>query len=330
MISLTNERDIERLYSAQDACRDAQRPFRQNRKRMIQEFLGSYYNNEGAPFEVLVNLLNLTADVYTIGLAANNPKVRVTTNYRDLWPFALLWQQSINNLVKEIHFAETLQAIVLDAFFTLGTAKVFQEEWKSIQLEDDVWADPGRPYIQRISFDDFGLDLSVKDIRRCRFMWDEYRVSWESVSTNPDFDKNVVKKLSPTSKWDRGEDEAAHIITGSIVEDDEYEPMIDLMDIWLPELKKIAVFPRHHHTKPLKVVDEGPEGGPYENLTFADVPDMVLPTSPAQNLMGLHLLYNCAACLLCTAAPSSIVTDVSGGGPMADIELCPARWTAHP
>jgi hypothetical protein len=42
----------------------------------------------------------------------------------------------------------------------------------------------------------------------------------------------------------------------------------------------------------LKLVEAGPEGGPYHILSFADVPDNVIPSSPASNLMGLHLLYN--------------------------------------
>ncbi len=292
MIDLGTKSDLHRLYTAIDASRDAMRPFRQNRTRMIREFVGSYYNNQGAPHEVLVNLLSMTAEVYTIGLAAQNPRCRVTTPFRDLWPFAHRWQKSLNDFIQAMRFCETLQQLVLDAIFTYGIAKVHQSEWKSVQLDDDVWADPGRPHISRISPDDFGMDMAVKDRRRCKFMWDEYRVSWETVKNDPDYDKSVLKELSPTSKWDRGEEEANQITGGAIVDDDEYEPMIDLMDVWLPDLEQVAIFPRHRETKPLKVVEAGPTGGPYHHLSFMDVPDNLIPTSPAHNLMGLHLLYN--------------------------------------
>lgn len=292
MIDLGVQSDIERIYTAMDSSRDAMRPFRENRQEMIRQYVGSRYNDDGAPYPVLVNLLGMTADVYTIGLAANCPRCRVQTPYRDLWPFAYRWETALNNFIKEMRFEQTMQQIVLDAFFSVGVAKVFQADWHPVQLDDDVWADPGRPYIGRVSFDDFGLDMSVKDTRKCRFMWDEYRVGWDSVANDPDFDPAVVKQLAPTSKHERGEEDANSISAGAITDDDEYEPMVDLMDVWLPEIGKVAVFPRHSHTKPLKVMDEGPEGGPYELLTFADVPDNVLPTTPAQNLMDLHLLYN--------------------------------------
>jgi hypothetical protein len=292
VIDLGKQSDVQRLYTAIDSSRDAARPFRQNRVSMLREFVGSYYNAEGAQYEVLVNLMNMTADAYTIGLAARRPRVRISTEKTELNWFAHLFSKHLNHLIEEIHFLQTLQMIVLDAFFTLGVSKVFMTDWKHIQIDDDVWADPGRPYIKRLSFDDFGLDMSAKDVRSCKFMWDEYRVPWESVENNPHYDKSVVKQLSPSSKWERGEEEANQITSGSIVDDDEYTPMTDLMDVWLPDINKVAICARNFPLKPLQLVDAGPEGGPYHLLSFAEVPDNVIPTSPAQNLMGLHLLYN--------------------------------------
>ncbi len=294
MIDLGKTTDVHRLYAAIDHSRKALLPFRNQRVDMLREFVGSHYGDkgQGASHEVLVNLLNFTADVYTHGLAANNPRIRVTSQFTELMPFAYNWQQSLNNMIKEMRFRNTMQQIILDAFFVGGIAKVFQASWQPVQLEDDTWADPGRPYIGRISFDNFGLDMAATDIRCCRFMYDEYRVSWKSVQDDPDFDKSVVKNMSPTSKWDRDSEYAEGISQGSLVDDDEYEPMTDLMDVWLPELEKVGIFAKHTPSKPLKLVEAGPEGGPYHFLSFADVPDNIMPTAPAQNLMGLHKLYN--------------------------------------
>ena len=291
-MDLESKSDINRLFSAMDESRQALRPFREKRTEMLRQFVGSYYSSAGAPHEVLVNLMNMTAEVYAIGLAAENPRVRVSTEFRDLWPFAFRYTKTLNDYLKAMRFSQILQRTVLDAFFTFGVAKVVQADWESVQLEDDVWADPGRPHIVRVSPDDFGMDMGSKDIRRCRFMWDEYRVSWDSVRSDPSYDKSVLKRISPTSKWDRGEEDANQISAGALVDDDEYGPMIDLMDVWIPELDAVAVFPRHVEGPPLKVVEAGPTGGPYHYLSFADVPDNLIPVSPAANLMGLHVLYN--------------------------------------
>lgn len=293
MIDLTSEIHIQRLYSAIESARTGMRPFRQNRNQMLKEYVGTYHNANGAAFEVLVNLLSMTADVYTIGLAANNPKVTITTKEKDLLPFSNRFKVAINNQVKEMRFAETLQHMVLDSLFGIGIAKTHLAESEPIQLDDDVWADPGQLYVSRISIDDFVMDLTAKEVRRCKFMADEYRVSWETVKNHPGFDKKIIEKMSPSSKHDRGDEQANDISAGNLTDDDEYEPMVDLIDVWLPELNAVATFPRHRQTMPLGVLEwNGPEGGPFDLLSFSDVPDNVLPSSPMSNLFALHKLYN--------------------------------------
>ena len=293
MIDLNNQTDISRLYDAIESSRTALRPFRVNRIKMLEEYVGSYYGESGSErSKVIVNLLSLTAEAYTIGLAAQNPKCVVNTQHRELWPFAYKWQYALNNFMEGIRYYDILQQVVLDAFFSIGIAKIYQADWKSIQLEDDVYADPGRPHISRVSIDDFVMDMNAKDIRLCKFMLDEYRVPWSKVKGNPAFDQDVVAQMTPTSKWDREDATANQITAGMITDDDEMEPMVTLMDVWLPELDTVAIMARSSHLPPLATVDSSSRGGPYELLTFGDVPDNTMPLAPGQNLLGLHLLYN--------------------------------------
>lgn len=293
MIDLTSEIHIQRLFAAIDSSRDGMKPFRENRTSMLKEYVGSHYNGNGAPYEVIVNLIAQTADVYTIGLAANNPKVNITTNSRELLPFANRFKVGINNQIKEMRFSQTLQSIVLDSLFGLGISKTHLAESDPIQLDDDVWADVGKIYVGRISLDDFVMDLTAKEVRRCKFMADEYRVSWETCKNHEAFDKDVLSKMSATSKQNRSVEQANDISGGLLTDDDEYEPMVDLIDVWLPEIKSIATFPLNHPTKPLAVLPwDGAEGGCYDLLSFSDVPDNVLPSSPMSNLRALHDLYN--------------------------------------
>ena len=293
MIDLTSEVHITRLYNSIISARNGMRPFRENRTLMLREYVGRNYNGNGSDHEVIVNLIAQTADVYTIGLASNNPKVTVTTNNRNLLSFAERFRVGINNQIKEMRFSETLQNIVLDSLFGIGISKTHLAATEPIQLEDDIWADVGQLHVSRISIDDFVMDLSAKEVRRCKFMADEYRVSWEDCKNHEGFEKSILDKMSPTSKHDRSESQANDISAGYITDDDEYEPMVDLIDIWLPELKAIATFPRHMQSKPLAVLPwDGAEGGCYDLLTFSDVPDNVLPSSPMSNLKALHDLYN--------------------------------------
>ena len=162
MIDLTSEVHITRLYNSIVSARNGMKPFRENRTLMLKEYVGRNYNGNGSDHEVIVNLIAQTADVYTIGLASNNPKVTVTTNNRNLLSFAERFRVGINNQIKEMRFSETLQNIVLDSLFGIGISKTHLAATEPIQLEDDIWADVGQLHVSRISIDDFVMDLSAK------------------------------------------------------------------------------------------------------------------------------------------------------------------------
>jgi hypothetical protein len=277
------------------ANRLALEPFRVTRRSLIEDYVGSWYSTAGAKFETLVNLINQTADTYTIALAANNPRVKVSTRRPDLLPFAFRYEMALNNLIQEMDLDQTLQAIVLDAFFCIGVAKVCLADAGQLEIEQDVWFDPGKPWVGRVSADDLIMDLSAKELSKMRFSGDMYRVAFDKVKGEPAFDRKVVKELTPTSKrtLETTTDLARDIAAGNAVDDDELEPMIWLMDIWLPENREVATFAVDTELPPLLVRPwTGNQGGPYKYLVLADTPDNVIPSAPAQNLKGLHDLYN--------------------------------------
>lgn len=321
MIDLSSELDLDRLFNAMDGARDALAPFRRNRLEMVKAFVGNHYSDDGADVRTIVNLMQQTADLYTIALAAQCPRVKITTQYRELWPFAFRYTQSLNNLIKEMRLERTLQKIVLDAFFTVGIAKVYRGDAGLVQLDEDVWADPGKPYVDRISIDDFLVDMSVADIRKAKFIGDEYRVSWQRVQDEELFDRAVVAKLAPTSKYDNDQIKTRQISAGAITDHDEYEPMITLIDVYLPELNVVATFAKDARLKPLIVRQwDGPEGGPYHILDFCDVPDNLLGLAPAANLKELHDLYNALFCKQAAQARRQKTNPVFAPGAEGDAE----------
>ncbi len=297
MIDLNSKSDVTRLFSAINAARDACRPFCRNRTDAIKEYVGSQYSDKGSEYPVIVNLMNQGAEAYTIALAANCPRVRVVTEFPQLLPFAHRFQVGLNNFIQEVHLEETLSQIVLDAFFSIGIAKVYQKESGWVQLEEDFWVDPGRPYVGRISLDDFFLDMSSGDLRRCKFMGDDYRVSWQKVQNLARlgiYDSEVVDQLSPSNRYGDPytSERTQEITSGSMFDQDEYEQRLWLRDVWLSDLNQVATFARDRETPPLLVRPSDYEGGPYHVLGLADVPDNVMPSAPAQNLRHLHDLYN--------------------------------------
>jgi len=328
----SNPRHRENLLRAMKTSRDSLRPFRESREKMVRQYVGSNWgegsgSNASGKREVLANWMNLTADTYTMSLAANKPRVLLSATDLSLVAFSKRFQVAVNNLIQEIHLEETLRRIVLDAFFTVGIAKVYTadmgkeveianpdfpddpgefagfEEWEKYSeaqrsMPQTIWMDPGKPFVERVSLDDWVHDTQATDWEKIRFAAHYYRVTYESMKSDDRFDKNVVGMLGPSSKWggymgSDGESEVKAIANYDRSDHDELEPMIDLMDVWIPGENKWCVFPRDKNTPPLLVEDwDGPETGPFHLLTYSDVPDNIMPSSPAQNLAPLAGLMN--------------------------------------
>ena len=132
-------------------------------------------------------------------------------------------------------------------------------------------------------------------------MGDWYRIPFQALKDGR-FDRKVVKKLKPTSKQNQNDERRAAAISSSNETDrDEYQPMIDLIDVWIPGEGLVVTWALTqtgesldiHNTNPLSVQEwEGAETGPYRHLGLGDVPDNILPTSPASNLKHLSDLTN--------------------------------------
>jgi hypothetical protein len=298
---LGNKESLDRLHKAIKTSRDAiDVNWRWSHTEMIRAFAGSMYSPYGAEYTTYVNMLNQTQKIYQMALAFNNPQVKVNSWEPKNWPFCRKYETTINRVVANIDFKTTFQLGLADAFFLMGIFWVRMADAGLCEIEPNVWVDPGKPWVGRVSFDDAILDLAMKDIRAMRFCGAQYRASFDAVQERDDYDREVKKTLRATSKfsYDAGSKYAEQIANGTMVDDDDLEPMIWLEDVYLPGKNgapgQLATFEAHREdAKPLKVVDSdaGPMG-PFEFLTLGFVPDNIMPSSPAQNLYGLHLLAN--------------------------------------
>ncbi len=299
MIDLQNKQSRGRLLKAIKTSNEAMLLFRRVRKRLIKDYVGSWYSIEADDPKVLVNLINQTAQIYTVALAANRPQVMVSTPLSENWHFAKRFEVNLNKLISDMNLEKTFRAIVLDAFFCLGCGVVMMRDTDTrfhgmLESEEDVWLDPGEPWLNRVSLDDLILDMTAKELTKMRYCGHRYRADFEKVQEEPGYDKKVVAKLTPTSKTSiDNSDRAADIAAGIQVDDDELKPMIWLQDIWVAENNTVATFAVDFDEPPLLEREwTGSQAGPYKFLSLGDVPDNIIPASPAINLKGMHDLQN--------------------------------------
>jgi len=300
MIDLANDEKRGRLIKAIKASRDALEPFRRVREKLIKDYVGSWYNESGAENKTLVNLINQTARIYTISLAANNPQVLVSTPRMDALPFARRFEVNLNKLISDMALDQTFRSIVLDAFFCIGCGVVMMRDTDTrfhglLESEEDVWLDPGQPWFNRVSLDDLILDMPAKELSKMRYCGHRYRVDYEKVMDEPGYDKKVTSKLRPTNRQHHDSVGAARDIASEhgSAEDDDLKDMIWLMDVWIAENNSIVTMACDMDLPPLIEREWiGSQAGPYKFLSLGDTPDNVIPTSPAINLKGMHDLQN--------------------------------------
>jgi hypothetical protein len=196
MIDLANDEKRGRLLKAVKASNDALEKHRRVRKLMVEHYCGSWYD-ETMPQDdgkILVNLMNQTARIYTVALAANNPRVLVSTPRTEALPFALRFEVNLNKLIEDMGLDKTFRSIVLDAFFCIGCGVVMMRDTDTrfhglLESEEDVWLDPGEPWLNRVSLDDLILDMPAKELSKMRYCGHRYRADYEKVMDEPGYAK---------------------------------------------------------------------------------------------------------------------------------------------
>ena len=298
MFDLANPEKRGRLLKAIKSSRDAMEPFRRVRKELVRDYVGSWYSTDGAQNKTLVNLMNQTARIYTVALAANNPQVLVSTPRVETLPFARRFEVNLNKLISDMALDQTFRAIVLDAFFCIGCGVVMMRDTDTrfhglLESEEDVWLDPGEPWLNRVSLDDLILDMPAKELTKMRYCGHRYRADYEKVMDEPGYSKKVKDKLKPSSREAMDSTGATREIGSDPAEDDDLKDMIWLQDVWIAENKSVATLACDQDLEPLIERDwTGSQAGPYKFLSLGDTPDRVIPTSPAVNLKGMHDLQN--------------------------------------
>ena len=286
-----------RLSRAVTSSYRSLRPFRELLRELVKEYAGPGYGRRDVRPEQYLNLLNQAVDAYTMPLAANTPKIMVTQRYPELGGFAFHYQTAVNNLLEEIRFGDTLRAWLLDAFFGLGVVKIHLADSGLVEIEQDVWMDPGIPYVSNVSLEDFVYDTTAKKVGHAKFFGDLYRVPYEDFQQM--YPAELTKDISPTSKNFVDGERLEQFSRGQEVDEDEFEPMVDLCDIYIPRDRTVYTFhvkQRHDFAifgPPLDAQEwVGTEFGPYRLFGFIDVPENIMPASFADQLSPLSRLTN--------------------------------------
>jgi hypothetical protein len=242
--------------------------------------------------------MNQAVEAYQMLLVANRPRVMVSTALTQYRAFAKHFQHAVNALIKEIRLEDTLSQWVMDAFFCVGIIKTHMADAGVVQIETDLWMDPGRPFASNISLDDFVYDMKARKWSEVRYAGDMYEISWDNAVEL--FGQQAMRGHLPRGAVSLEQDRVDGLSASHEVATDDFEPMVDLADIWVPRHGRIYTYvvqSRSNFTLagPSPIADDewtGDECGPYHLLGLGDVPENIMPSSPASHLEMLDALVN--------------------------------------
>lgn len=298
------EVDLDRLCEAIKTSRRILSDYRMERVHAIRQYVGSHYSQGGSQKKVPVNLLARYVQVMSRSLVPKCPRVMFTTKHRDRQPAVAVMQEWMNRRLIAMKFNLTLQRWAMDAIFGVAIMKVALGTPADAAMGGYV-SPVGVPFAETVDLDDFAFDSGARDFRQASWIGHRYRMPLEIAESLTYFDSKGRKKLATsvmeTQINNPDGDERVNVIGQGweSSSEREYEPMVELWEIYIPRQKRIITLASDGSgvpdsgSAPLRDQEWiGPNCGPYHFLPLMPVPGNPVPKAPIQSLVDLHEFVN--------------------------------------
>lgn len=302
------EIDIDRLCYSMQRSRWALRFFRESRREMVREYVGSHWSEEGSYKTVPLNLLALYVSVVGKNLIAKNPRVMLSTFDRANKPAVVAMQTWANNEIVKMRLQQTLERAVLDALFSVGICKVaLATPADSASVSWNLAA--GQTFAEVVDLDDFVFDVHARDFSEVSYIGHRFRAPLAAVRDSKIYSKARLELTASDDPFFNLEGDERISVLGRTYyagNDEEFEDMVDLWEVYLPrhrvvvtlvdnQLSAASATPTNDrsYSGALRIQNWlGPDGGPYHILKYGTVPGNAMPIGPIQHVYDLHRSTN--------------------------------------
>ena len=271
-------------------------PHRELRREILRDLKGTLYpgHPEGTWYtdrtKQILPLVQQACDSLVMAMAANRPRFLVTPKQPKYGPFAGKMERALNRYAEALYLEEELQAVVREAFASVGIAKIYMADSIAVGHQTSYRMDPGRPFVQSLVLDNFCWDTTATTIAECSFFADRYRVSHDLIMSDSRFKKYRDQLANMVARMDPESEKPAHL-----------ESILDyvwLADVYVPSQQMVFTYVVDHDFAPslpepiARMRWMGDESGPYALLRMTDVPDEIMPVAPGQSTRLLAQLGN--------------------------------------
>lgn len=287
---------IDRLAAAMDRSDEILRPYREERVKYVRAYLGSSWTSDSVSksLPVYFNYLELQVQAYVRSIVARSPHATVATFHRELKPRAVEVELALNQLMKQLDVETTFREVCYDAMFAMGILRMgicgYEEDSHGNMVE------PGMPFLESVSFDDFLFDTSAKKFDRIGWAACRYRMLAEDVHDSELFEPGLRRRAAESQSMRAGQDETVQSLMGDdwdlYGKEEQYDDFVTLRDVWIPRDKKMLTIV-DGTTDVLREWEwTGPAYGPFRYLRFNHIPDSVLPLPPVAVSFEANRLLN--------------------------------------
>jgi hypothetical protein len=278
---------------------------RQVMVEMVRDYAGPYWGAEWqAGYQTQpINILGLYTSITLRGLISKNPRVMLSTFVPQAKPVVAAMEEWFNNHVEKINFSKTLRRIFLDMMFVMGIAKVgITNPMDSIMSGRVLKA--GEPFVDRIDLDDYVYDIHARDISES---WQGHRFRVPLDLAKKFFGKKAADLEASDDRLFNAEgDERINVLgRGMYGDNDEYRPMVDLWEIYLPWEGLVVTLRDECLGGPSAGVASakmgeykaralkqqrwlGPPRGPYHTKSFITINGNAMGKGPLQDIWDMH------------------------------------------
>jgi hypothetical protein len=287
---------IDRLAAAMDRSDEILRPYREERVKYVRAYLGSSWTADGMSrnLPVYFNYCELQVQAYVRSIVAKSPHATVSTFHRELKPRAVEVELALNQLMKQLDVETTFREVCYDAMFAMGILRMgicgYEEDAHGNMVE------PGMPFLESVSFDDFLFDTTAKKFDRIGWAACRYRMLADDVHNAEHFEPGIRRRASDQPVQRAGQDETVQSLMGDdwdlYGKEEQYDDFVTLRDVWLPRENKMLTMV-DGTTDILREWEwTGPAEGPFRYLRFNHIPDSVLPLPPVAVSFEANRLMN--------------------------------------
>jgi len=275
--------------------------FRKERRDFIARYCGAHYGGaSGLVDRRPLNQIHALIMGLIPSLVSANPKAWIRAREPSSRGLAELLGKRVDRWAEEIKLVIRLRRLVLDGLVGPGIMWTGLAQGQELEF-GDYWLDVGEIATKLVSVDDYCCDPHARHREEMYFEGHAYWLPVKFIQQRAEegYYQNTDMLLAGGER--SGEADEPGTDAGDLSKrqkrdgtDMEIEPMVQLRDLWIPRERQVWTVPaKGKGDLPLRIVDyDGPEGGPYDMLSFFDVPDNPFPLSPAAVIWDLDEAIN--------------------------------------